>query len=241
MTMQRRIACVDCAVRQSALCQVLSSEQLSKLNRHSHHKRYPVGQVIAGMSAGEDWCATIVSGVIKLSNALPDGRQQIVGLLFPADFLGRPFKATSTYAAEAATDVELCCFSRRYFEQLLAEEPDLKQLFLERTLDQVDAAREWMLLLGCKTASEKVAALLLMIARRLEPAACAACSTQASHNVELPLSRSEMAEYLGLRLETVSRQLNRLEAAGTIKRFDRRGIVIRDMRGLEKSSGELPV
>ena len=239
--MQRRVACIDCAVRESALCKVLSPEHLTKLNRHSHHKRYPVGQVIAGMSAGEDWCATIVSGVIKLTNSLPDGRQQIVGLLFPADFLGRPFKTTSPYAAETATDVELCCFSRRYFEQLLVEQPDLKQLYLERTLDQVDAAREWMLLLGCKTASEKVAALLLMIARRLGPAPCAACSVHAAHNIELPVSRTEMAEYLGLRLETVSRQLNRLEAAGTIKRFDRRGIVIRDMRGLEKLSGELPL
>src|SRR5215510_13423647 len=189
--MQRRVACIDCAVRESAVCEELIPERLTKLNRHYHHKRYPVGQVITGMSAGEDWCATIVSGVIKLTNSLPDGRQQIVGLLFPADFLGRPFKTTSPYAAETATDVELCCFSRRYFEQLLVEQPDLKQLYLERTLDQVDAAREWMLSLGCKTASEKVSPFTPMIPSRPGRSPCATCATSIGHQNWPPTTRRE--------------------------------------------------
>jgi CRP/FNR family transcriptional regulator, anaerobic regulatory protein len=147
--------CLACAVRESALCHVLSPQQLASLNRRSFRKRYAAGQLISGLSATEEWYATIVSGVIKLIKALPDGRQQIVALLLPSDFLGRPFKATSPYVAETATTVELCCYSARDFDHLLAEHADVKQLFLERTLDAVDAARDWMLLLGAKTLVKK--------------------------------------------------------------------------------------
>jgi len=236
--MPRAKTCLECAVRDQALCQTLSPEALAKLNRLSFRKRYAAGQVIAGLSTAEAWCATILSGVVKLSKSLPDGRQQIVGLLFPSDFLGRPFKATSPYAAEAATEVHLCCYSRSHFERLLAEQPELKQLLLERTLDAVDASHEWMLLLGCKSAKERVAALLVLIARRLAPDADRAGALQSPLTIELPLSRAEIADYLGLRLETVSRQLNRLQAAAVIKRVARRGITICNPRELERLAGE---
>jgi CRP/FNR family transcriptional regulator len=211
---------------------VLTAEKLTSLNRRSFRKRYPAGQLIAGVMSTEEWCGTILSGAVKLTKSLPDGRHQIVALLFPSDFLGRPFRAASYHAAETATEVELCCYRHRDFERLLTEQVDLKQLFLERTLDAVDAAREWMLLLGRKSAREKVAALLLMIVRRTRPAT-SAC---ADRRIELPLSRSEMADYLGLRLETVSRQLKLLEAAAVIKRVDRRGLVLLDMGALERIS-----
>ncbi len=211
---------------------MLTAEQLTSLNRNSFRKRYAAGQLIAGVMPTEEWCGTILSGVVKLTKSLPDGRHQIVALLFPSDFLGRPFSAASSCAAETATEVELCCYRLEDFERLLTEQVELKQLFLERTLDAVDAAREWMVLLGRKNAREKVAALLLMIGRRIRPAACAC----AGRHIELPLSRSEMADYLGLRLETVSRQLNLLEAAAVIKRVNRRGLVLLDVGALERIS-----
>jgi CRP/FNR family transcriptional regulator, anaerobic regulatory protein len=232
--MPRAKACLDCAVRDKALCQALSPEDLAKLNRLAYRKRYSAGQVISALSASEAWCANILAGVVKLTKSLPDGRQQIVGLLFPSDFLGRPFKTSSPYAAEAATDVSLC-YNRKHFEGLLAEQPGLKQLLLERTLDPVDASHEWML--DAKSAKERVAALLVRIARRLAPDAG---TVQPPLTIELPLSRAEIADYLGLRLETVSRQLNRLEAAAVIKRFARRGIEICDARELERLAGESP-
>jgi len=154
VTLQRRKGCSQCAVREQALCKVLSPQDLAKLNRLAHHKRYPAGQVLTGLAAPDGWCATILSGVVKLTKSLPDGRQQIVGLLFASDFLGRPWGRPPAnppiWQAETATAVELCCYSAHVFEQLLGEQAELKQLFLERTLDAVDAAHEWMLLLGCK-------------------------------------------------------------------------------------------
>ena len=113
--------------------------------------------------------------------------------------------------------MELCCFGRPAFERLMREEEDLRQLFLERTLDDVDAGRDWMLLLGRKSAQERVAALLRLLLRRLSAPECASCAQQPSAQITLPLSRSEMADYLGLRIQTVSRTSEQLRAAGLIQ------------------------
>lgn len=191
--------------------------------------------MIAGAAASENWCATVLEGVIKLSKTLPDGRQQIVALLFPGDFLGRPFRAEFPYTAEAATDVHLCCYSRASFEGLLRDHPNFKQAFLVRILDSVDAARDWMLLLGRKTAREKVATLLLTILKRSSEGGCE--PNTLGTDVVLPLTRTEMADYLGLRLETVSRQLRQLEASGAIKRRDVRRIRVLACEKLEAAAG----
>jgi CRP/FNR family transcriptional regulator len=211
------------------------SGQLSQFSRIVYRKRYRPGSVIARSGDQVDWCAHVVSGVVKLTLALPDGRQQIVGLLFPADFLGRPFKERVPFTAEAASVVELCCFGRRHFEQLLQEHPGMKQLFLERTLGAVDAARDWMLLLGCKTAEERVATLILLIARRTRDARCAPCAEEQPMRFDLPLSRMEMAEFLGLRTETISRQLRRLHTSGLIDMLSPRSIAVRNLGALERT------
>jgi CRP/FNR family transcriptional regulator len=233
--MRRRIPCLDCAVRTSALCRTLSPERLAELNRGAYRRRFPAGQMIAGRDPVEDRFAIVVSGVIKLIKSLPDGRHQIVGLLFPSDFLGRPFEPGSRTTAETATAVELCCFGRQAFERLMREEEALRQLFLERTLDDVDTGRDWMLLLGRKSAQERVAALLLMLLRRLSMPQCAACAVQPIGQITLPLSRGEMADYLGLRIETVSRQLKRLAAAGVIETRGRT-VTVRDLPALERAA-----
>ena len=227
--------CSECSARDTGLCRVLGAQQLARLNRRSYRRWYPTGQLIAGVAASENWCGTVLFGVIKLSKILSDGRQQIVALLFPGDFLGRPYRAEFPYLAETATEVHLCCYDRAYFEDFLQEEWGLKQIFLERTLDAVDAARDWMLLLGRKTAREKVAALLLMILRRtsLSRADCDCKGRQ----LVMPLSRMEMADYLGLRLETVSRQLKQLEDLEVISRIDPRRICVSNVKALAAAAG----
>ena len=73
------------------MCRALPAHQLAELNHHSYRKRYPSGRLIAGIATDQDWFAIVVSGAIKLTKSPPDGRQQIVALLFPSDFLCRPF------------------------------------------------------------------------------------------------------------------------------------------------------
>jgi CRP/FNR family transcriptional regulator len=231
----RRSLCLACAVRDRALCRALPPQRLAELNRGSHRRHFAPGQMIAGRDAQDERFAIVVSGLIKLIKSLPDGRRQIVGLLFPSDLLGRPFKPDGRCIAETATAVELCCFGRQSFERLMREEPDLKQLYLERILDDVDAGRDWMLLLGRKSAQERVAALILLLLQRMPAEGCATSTAQSGQELHVPLSRGEMADYLGLRIETVSRQLKRLEAAGAIETRGRT-LTLRDAAALERAA-----
>lgn len=229
-----KIQCDSCAIRHKAICAALSEGELHELNRLARRRLVPAGQTIAGDD--DVIFANIVSGVVKLTRTLADGRQQIVGLQFPPDFLGRIYTDNTPYFAEAATDVELCSFPRAGFEVLLKRFPDLEHRLLEKTLDELDAARDWMVLLGRKTAQEKVASLLLLIARRSRDIGCHHSQTLASIHFRLPLTRADIADYLGLTLETVSRQMTRLKMQGTIELFDNRDIVIPDIGALEEAA-----
>jgi CRP/FNR family transcriptional regulator len=192
----------------------------------SHVRRIPAGHVIHDGNQDLNWFAIVISGVVKLVKAHADGRQQIVGLLFPSDFLGRPYSAGSSLIAEAATDLHLCCFSRKAFENLVRDQPTLKYAFLSRTLDALDASREWIFVLGRKTAQEKVASLLLLIASEVARSDARWESARSSLNFDLPLSRTEVADCLGLTIETVSRELRKLKSKGVLITEGRRSVAI---------------
>jgi CRP/FNR family transcriptional regulator, anaerobic regulatory protein len=167
---------------------------------------------------------------------MEDGRRQMVGLLLPSDFVGRPGRATAAYDVTATTDLVMCCFRRRAFEGMVASTPHIAQRLLEMTLDELDAAREWMLLLGRKTAREKLASLLAILARR--EAALHARRPGAALTIDLPLTREEMADYLGLTVETVSRQISALRKDGVIDLDGNRHIRIPDFDRLLDETGD---
>ncbi len=234
-TSQLPAKCDACVVRHKAICAVLTNDELRGFNRIARQRLVPAGQVIAVES--EIVFANIMEGVVKLTETLADGRQQIVGLQFPPDFLGRIYARETPYFAEAATDVELCSFPRVGFETMLERYPGLQRRLFENTLDELDAAREWMLLLGRKTAQEKVASLLFMIAKRAPSVGCAHGPDMNFATFSLPLTRADLADYLGLTLETVSRQITKLKTAGIIELADNREIIVPDIDALEKVSG----
>lgn len=229
-------SCDTCAVRHKALCGALSQEEIGRLNAIARQKRVPAGKMILSDQEDQMSFSNVISGVVKLSKTLADGRQQIVGLQFPSDFLGRPFGARIAYDAQAATDVTLCTFSRVQFERLIQEIPGIEHRLFSHTLDELDAAREWMLLLGRKSARERVASLLMMIARRSQIVGCAPRPEAAGVTFELPLSRMEIADYLGLTIETVSRQLTALKTSGAIVLKSQREILVPDMTLLEREA-----
>ena len=172
--------------------------------------------------------SNVIKGVVKLTNVTQDGRQQIVGLQFAPDFLGRPFGDRTQVSAEAATDVELCSFPKATIEALIKENADLEHKLHEQALTQLDEARGWMLALGRKTAGEKIAYFLYWVATHNDP------TRQCNDDVELkiPLTRSEIADFLGLTIETVSRQFTKLRKEGLIDAVDRNAIVIKSMEKL---------
>ncbi|MDA7948754.1 MAG: Crp/Fnr family transcriptional regulator [Hyphomicrobiaceae bacterium] len=227
--------CDTCVVRHKSICAVLSEDELKDFNRIARHRRVPTGQVIAADS--EIVFANILDGVVKLTKTLADGRQQIVGLQFPPDFLGRIYAKESPYFAEAATDVELCAFPKDGFEGMLRRYPGLEHRLFENTLDELDSAREWMLLLGRKTARERVASLLMMIARRAPNVGCSHTPDNNFAKFTLPLTRADLADYLGLTLETVSRQITNLKKADIIELIDNREIIVPNLDALEDVAG----
>lgn len=229
------LRCDSCAVRHRTVCGALSRPELERLNAIARHKKLQPGSVILRDNDAPAYFANIVSGVVKLTKSLGDGRQQIVGLQFASDFLGRPYRSVSPYHAEAVTDVHLCTFETAQFERLAKETQDFEHRLFEHTLDELDAAQEWMLLLGRKSAEEKVASFLLMVARRMQLVGCKAL-TGTGIAFELPLARSDIADFLGLTIETVSRQFTRLKVSGIIALEGARNIVILDLARLQSVS-----
>jgi CRP/FNR family transcriptional regulator len=210
--------------------------EIERLNRIARRRQVAAQQTIHTESETPDYFANVITGVVKLLKTMPDGRQQIVGLQFSSDFIGRPLGPRNPVHAEAASDVELCCFPRRDFEALMKTFPGIEHRLFEHTLDELDAAREWMLLLGRKSAAEKVASFLLMIASRMASAGCDASGRMGLVAFDLPLTRGEIADHLGLTIETVSRQMTRLRSAGVIRIENSRAITVPDLARLEEAA-----
>ncbi|QIO55981.1 Crp/Fnr family transcriptional regulator (plasmid) [Rhizobium leguminosarum bv. trifolii] len=225
------VACRSCQARHGVVCGVLSSGQLKDLGRHSLRRRVDAGCEIIAQGSESSFYSNIMRGVVKLCKVMPDGRQQIVGLQFAPDFVGRPYVRESTLSAEAATDAEICVFPRNLLDRMISETPELQRSLHDQALKELDAAREWMLTLGRRTAEEKVASLLDLIATHAEP------QTATSTAFDLPLSRAEIADFLGLTIETVSRQMTRLRKSRIIRIENFRHIVVPDMDELERMIG----
>ena len=174
----------------------------------------------------------IMRGVVKLSKTLEDGRQQIVGLQFAPDLVGRLYASESPMTAEAASDVDVCRVPRRVLERLIDGNPELRKRLMDQSLRELDEARDWMVTLGRKTAAEKVASLLLLIATHLDPDA------EGERRVfDLPVSRLDIADYLGLTIETVSRQLSKLKGEKVISITANRHIEVLNFTKLRIRAG----
>ncbi|MEO0999637.1 MAG: Crp/Fnr family transcriptional regulator [Pseudomonadota bacterium] len=228
-------SCADCPIRYRAVCAHCEGDELAELERMKAYRGYAPGQTILWAGERMGMVGSIVTGVATLSRTLADGRRQMVGLLLPSDFVGRPGRDMAPYDVIAATDVTLCTFRKSDFERLLAQTPSLERRLLELTLDELDAAREWMLLLGRKTAREKIATLLAILARR--DAALRKTEPADGMSFVLPIQRGAMADYLGLTIETVSRQISALRRDQVIALEDTRRIRVPSYARLVEEAG----
>ncbi len=229
--------CDTCTIRHRGICAALSDAELTKLSQIARRKHFVAGQTILADGEKADFFGNIISGVVKLAKTLADGRQHIFGLLFVSDFLGRAFRESNPYFAEAATDVELCYFPRAGFERLLVEFPDLERRLFQLTLEELDACRDFTLLLGRKTAEERVANFLFNIARRAPNLGCHHSPALDFVQFDLPLTRADMADYLGLTIETVSRQITKLKTKNIIEAPNYRDIIVPSLDRLAYVAG----
>lgn len=226
------VKCSSCPIRHRAVCARCDEDELSILEGMKSYRTFEAGQLILWRGEPLTYVASVVHGVASLSKTLEDGRTQMVGLLLPSDFIGRPGRDEIEFDVTATTDVTLCCFDRAPFERLVDETPHVAQRLMELALDELDAARDWMLLLGRKTAREKIATFIEMLARRSHS------ENVLTTKVVLPMTRDQIANYLGLTLETVSRQFNALKKDGIISLTDRRHVDVLDYAALHEATGD---
>ena len=230
------IHCDECPIRHRAVCAKCDTDELERLEEIKYYRTYEAGQPISWAGDEMAFVGSVVRGVATLSQTMEDGRTQMVGLLLPSDFIGRPGRSSSPYDVIAISEVTLCCFRRKPFEQMMLTTPHVAERLLDMTLDELDAAREWMLILGRKTAREKIASLLSIIARR--ESAIGMTKLNGPIKIELPLTREAMADYLGLTLETVSRQISALKKEGVIELEGKRRILVADFHALLAETGD---
>ena len=229
--------CETCLVRNRAICAALDPTEIQALNGIGRQLKLEAGQSLLWEGEDSVLVANVIEGVLKLSTGTADGREQIVGVVYPSDFIGRPFGKQTAHSVTALTEATVCVFSRTDFDSFAREHPALEHKLLQRTLAELDRTRGWMLLLGRKSAGERIAAFLLEMSERLAAATGDDSACEGQHTFDLPFSRQQVADVLGLTIETVSRQFTKLKNDGVIDLPSRRSVTILDRDGLEDRAG----
>lgn len=230
-------ACSSCPIRHSAVCAECDEDELEQLSNIKSYRSFDAGAPLASEGETLEYFSSIVAGCATMSRTLEDGRRQTVGLLLPSDYIGRPGRRQSAFDVEALTDVTVCRFERTAFEKLLRDTPHVATRLLTMTLDELDAARDWTVVLGRMTAREKVAAFLVNLARR-QTVTTPEDPTGRSMMLHLPLSREAMSDHLGMTIETTSRQMTALRKDGLIEMVSNRDIRIPDFGSLAIEAGD---
>ena len=206
--------CGSCASRHFSICAPVPEDDLpdffglaDRLRIEPHHAIFSEGDAARHVFS-------ISRGTVALSKALADGRRQITGFLCDGDFIGLAHGETCGYTAEALTPLEVCRFARVRFERYMAEHPHVERRLLQIASTELAAAQDQMLLLGRKTAVERLASFLLRLSDR------AVAIGRPGNPIPLAMSRGEIADYLGLTIETVSRTMTKLRQAGAIELID---------------------
>ena len=234
MKVTPHLSCGDCPIRYRAVCSKCDQDELELLERIKSYRSYRAGETIAWAGERMEVFGSIVIGAAALSDTLEDGRRQMVGLVMPSDFIGRPGRETSPFDVTAVSDTMICQFRRSEFEKLLETHPHISKRLLEMTMDELDAAREWMTVLGRKTAREKLASLFYNLAMRQVSLTSRAAGTV---RFALPITREAIGDYLGLTIETVSRQLTAMRKDGVVQIEGLRNVTVPDLEKLRDEAG----
>lgn len=205
----RRSDCDACPARRLGVCGAAGEEGVRRFSEAATRMDLGARSLVFAQGDDKHNLFSVVEGVVKLSKALPDGRQQVLGFGMPGSVLGLEGGPVLGHSATAVTPVRVCRVDWRRLDRLLAAFPPMERRMREVACAELEAAREHMLTLGRKTARERVATFLLSLLRGRTGAAAGW--------VALPMLRSDIADHLGLRLETVSRVLSEFTKAGLIR------------------------
>lgn len=219
--------CANCDVKSRAICAVLDSSELSELAKVNRHRSLGAGDCLFFEGDQNEAYYVVMEGSLKLYKLLADGRRQVTGFLFKGDFLGLTYADEHSVTVEALESVKLCQMPRSTFEGLVSGSQPLGRKLLQVASKGIASAQEQMLLLGRKTAQERLASFLLWLSARADERG------DSPTRLDVPMSRTDMGDYLGLTVETVSRTVTKLKTSGVIHLADKGMIEIKDLDRLE--------
>jgi CRP/FNR family transcriptional regulator len=223
--------CISCEARHISVCNAIADADLARLASIAVVTEGPAGRGFIDEGEPADYFFNLTAGSAKLFKLLPDGRRQITGFVGVGHFLGLAVSDTYAFSAEAIVPVRYCRFSRARLRKLLDDFPLMEKRLLEVAANELVAAQEQMLLLGRKTARERLASFLLLQSRQGLP-----CG-HARRRFVLPMTRGDIADYLGLTIETVSRTLTRLRGERLIEVVSQNELVILNPPALVSLAG----
>lgn len=215
------------------LLDTLPTDVTTALLSHAKVRELAAGEVVIERGARSQHIGYVLDGTLAMLQDLEDGKRHILGLLVPTDVLGRVFNGPSGYRIETLSPARILCLDRAPFEQVLRENPAAERLFLVHLLDEVDAAREWLLLISGRKVTNRLASFLTILARR----SGLMCDGKPDV-IHVPLARKDLAQYLGARPETLSRALHKLERKGVLRILDPYHLEILDDEALLVASGD---
>ncbi len=223
--------CSHCGARRYSVCNAIESKDLERLASLATQFTVEPGRSFIDEGDPAEHFFNVTAGTAKLFKLLPDGRRQITGFAGTGHFLGLAVSSSYSFSAEALEPMRICRFSRPKLKVLLDDFPAMEKRLLEVASNELVAAQEQMLLLGRKTARERLASFL--IGRADVPTHCLGHQAGTAETVLLPMTRNDIADYLGLTIETVSRTLTKLKAEGLIEIPSANTVVIRRHAALE--------
>jgi CRP/FNR family transcriptional regulator len=215
------------------LLEALPQEVTARLLELATLRDVEPGEIVVERGVHSEEIGYVLNGMLSMVQNLEDGKKHIIGLLVPTDIYGRIFDGASNYRIEALTPVRTLSFPRGLFEQVLRENPDAERLFLVHLLDEMDAAREWLLLISGRKAVNRLASFLTILLRRSQ--------FKKDGNpmlVHVPLARKDLAHYLGARPETLSRAFHEFGRKGILRIVDPYHFEIIDRPALLAAAGE---
>ncbi len=203
--------CDKCQVRMLAVCAALDEDELKELEAIAEHCTVAGRHTLFQEGDAARHVYSITSGTLRLQRDIDDGRRQVVGFALPGDFLGLSLESSFGFGADALTPVTACRFERNRFTELVSRKPELQRKLHQTASRKLAFAEDHMVVLGRRKAEERVAIFLLRWSERLQ------VLRGPSPTLPLPMGRQDIADYLGLTIETVSR---------TISRFTRDRIIL---------------
>lgn len=216
---------------------VLPAPLLGALAEICVHRGFARDARIADEGDHLDYVGFITSGILRMMRIQPGDDDQVVGLLAEGDMFGRIFNGPLHFSIEAAIDAEVCLFPRAPFEELAGQWPELERMVILNILNELDAARERMLLLNRHRVSERLAGFLLLLCRRWPQLAQVAVLPAGSIALKVPIDRRDLARFLGTRRDSLSRAFHQLADQGLIRLRAPLALDLLDVQGLSDLSG----